>query len=154
MTYVLFGALLLLGLYLLTTGVMRAFAAADPRTISRAFRWLGVGAVGLIALALILTGRGGVVVGLAAVAAPYLFARWRGGSGGARGDGAGQAPRSGSSSAMTRDEAYAVLGLTAGAGEAEIRAAHRRLMKACHPDHGGSNALAARINQAKDVLLG
>ena len=55
---------------------------------------------------------------------------------------------------MTRDEAYAVLGLAPGASEADIRAAHRRLMKACHPDHGGSNALAARVNQAKDALLG
>lgn len=154
MTYVLFGALLLLGLYLATVGMMRAFAKAEPRAVATAFRWAGGVAAALIALALILTGRGGVVVGLAAVAAPYLFARWRSGPGGVQGDGGRQAPPRTSSSAMTRDEAYAVLGLAPGAGEAEIRAAHRRLMKACHPDHGGSDALAARVNQAKDVLLG
>lgn len=56
--------------------------------------------------------------------------------------------------AMTRDEALAVLGLEAGADAAAVKAAHRRLMMACHPDHGGSDWLAARINRAKDVLLG
>ncbi|HRJ60511.1 MAG TPA: hypothetical protein PKZ99_04940, partial [Azospirillaceae bacterium] len=69
MTYVLFGLLLLLGLYLLTLGLIRAFAKADPKSLSRGLRWTGGVAAALIALALILTGRGGVVVGLAAVAA-------------------------------------------------------------------------------------
>lgn len=55
--------------------------------------------------------------------------------------------------AMTRDEALAVLGLESNASAEDIRAAHRRLMKQFHPDHGGSDYLAAKINQAKDLLL-
>jgi len=57
------------------------------------------------------------------------------------------------SGAMSRGEALEVLGLAEGASAADIIRAHRTLMKKFHPDHGGSTTLAARVNQAKDVLM-
>ncbi len=53
---------------------------------------------------------------------------------------------------MTRAQALAELGLHEGASESDIHAAYRALIKKHHPDHGGSHAKAARINQAKDLL--
>jgi hypothetical protein len=61
------------------------------------------------------------------------------------------APASGG---MDAKEAYEFLGLQPGASDAEVRAAHRRLIKQVHPDRGGSAALAAKINEAKDRILG
>jgi len=55
---------------------------------------------------------------------------------------------------MTAEEAYAILGLGPGADAAAIKEAHHRLMKKVHPDHGGSDYLATKINRARDILLG
>ena len=56
-------------------------------------------------------------------------------------------------SSMTLEEAYAYLGLKAGAKRDEIQSAHRNLMKKFHPDQGGTDYMAAKLNEAKDVLL-
>lgn len=61
--------------------------------------------------------------------------------------------QSSGTSAMSRDEAFAVLGLKPDASQQNIKDTHRRLMKEFHPDRGGSDYLAAKINQAKDILL-
>lgn len=57
------------------------------------------------------------------------------------------------SGTMDRAEAFQILGLQPGASREEIQAAYRRLIQRVHPDHGGSSYLAARLNQARDVLL-
>ena len=55
---------------------------------------------------------------------------------------------------MTREEAYQILGLNPGASAEEIHQAWRRLVKAVHPDSGGSAFLTTKINAARDLLLG
>lgn len=98
----------------------------------------------------------------AAVLEAYLDrvhgASWRGAEDGGNGEDAraagGESRWGRGGGAMSRDEAYEILGLRPGATEEEIRKAHHKMMQKAHPDHGGSNYLASKINQAKDLLLG
>jgi hypothetical protein len=89
-----------------------------------------------------------------AVLEAYLdrrFPDWRAEAGG--GSGHGERGRD-DFEQMSREEAYQILGLQPGASDEEIHHAWRRMMKKVHPDSGGSAFLAAKINAAKDLLLG
>lgn len=83
----------------------------------------------------------------------YLDSRFPGWREDADPDMDGRQARAPASGPMTEQEAYEILGLESGASAADIRKAHRRLMQRFHPDLGGTSFLAARINEAKDVLL-
>jgi hypothetical protein len=79
------------------------------------------------------------------------FPRWREDAERDQDPGPGRQAQAG---AMTEQEAYEILGLQPGADAEAVRGAHRTLMKKLHPDQGGSTYLAARVNQAKETLLG
>ena len=79
---------------------------------------------------------------------------WRTRSTGDAGPDAAQDDGAVAAGAMSREDAYRVLGLEPGASEAAIKEAYHRLIASVHPDRGGSSFLAAQVNRAKDVLLG
>ena len=155
MLWLVIGALTLF----LFLGGLRAFERASVTTIKSLFTWIAaLGGVSL-ALLLILSGRGGIALGLLTLLGPLIYQRWQvhrmaaGAQGRQQQSGGPTQPPPRRQGAMTPEEAYEVLGLRPGATEAEIRAAHHRLMRAAHPDSGGSDWLATRVNLARDVLL-
>ena len=146
---------LLLGLASLITllAVLGMFSRARVATVKSALIWAGaIGGI-LLAAMLFLTGRGAIALSALIFLGPMIWS-WIAQKRmppppGARFWPPPPQPRGG----MSQAEALEILGLASGATPAEVRAAHRRLMQAAHPDRGGSDWLAARINQARDVLL-
>lgn len=127
-----------------------AFARADSRQAAQGLRIvLGVG--GLV-IGGLLTVRGLAVAGIPIITAAlgFLGVALRGGTR-ARGAGRGEGARPGGR--MSRKEAAEILGVPEDADEAAVRAAYRKIMKQVHPDVGGDDALAARAQEARDVLL-
>jgi hypothetical protein len=150
--------------------LLKSFARSDPKYLAMILTRIARTAGGVLALggAAVLGVRGEIFVamplaglGLSLLGwpgrellAPYLdrwHSRWRKDmdDDAAAGRQASAAP----SGKMTEQEAYQILGLEPGASADEIGRAHRGLIKRLHPDQGGSTYLAARVNEAKDVLL-
>jgi hypothetical protein len=145
MPFLLLGAATLLVLM----AALGMFSQARIATLKSLGAWTAaIGALVLAAM-LFLTGRGLVAIAALALVGPMVWS-WL------RADRAAAQRQTGprrQAGEMRRAEALDILGLKPGASEADIRAAHRRLMRAAHPDSGGSDWLATRINQARDVLL-
>lgn len=160
MTPLLLGGVFVVAAYFL----LKWYTEADTKTVKSSARWLGVLLLGAAFVFLAATGR---LAAAFAVLAAFAAWAWRifnmiamarqftgmFGAGRASADdvrGPTPPPRG---SAMTEEEALRILGLARGASAAEIKTAYRRLMGQVHPDHGGTDYLAAKINQAKDLLL-
>ncbi len=111
--------------------------------------------LGIAVLGAVMTAKGRPVIGALPLLASIGYAAWR-----MKGGPAGSGRRAGNGTPHAADatddtvaEAYALLGLARDADTDAIRAAHRRLIAAVHPDRGGTEALAAKINAARDLLL-
>ena len=127
------------------------WANTDVKTAKSAVLWGIFLVCGLLALLLIVSGKG-----IAAIV-PVGVAIWKSlpvlrGLINIGGASDGVSP-SAAQSNLTIKEAYDILGLKPGASDNEIMAAYRKLMAKCHPDTGGNDWMAAKLNEAKDLLL-
>jgi hypothetical protein len=145
---------------------LRAFLKASPSVLAKYARGLLLGIMGVALLYLTATGRLNWLFALVGVViafmlrlmpallqyAPHLHRLWQEFSGSKQNASQRQSDAS-AKGKMSVEEAYEVLGLKPGASEQDIIAAHRKLMQKIHPDRGGSDYLAAKINLAKKILL-
>jgi DnaJ family protein C protein 19 len=146
---------LLIGAALLTVLLLglRTFERASIAAIRIFLLWLAAFAGLALTVLLFVSGWGAQALGGLVMVGPLVWRRWHQAAAGFSGTTHTPPPRRPSSS-MSREEAFEILGLKPGAPETDIQAAHRRLMRMAHPDAGGSDWLASRVNQARDILLG
>lgn len=165
MIWVLFG----LGAAVALLMLLKWWAHAPTATARNLALGLIIGLCAVLGLVLFAMGKGLLAVlpggyALFRMAAPWFariagqkayrsFRNRRTGPGAGQGPGGEQGSAPAASGDMTRSEALEVLGLDAEASADDISAAHRRLIAAAHPDKGGSDWMAAKINQARAVLL-
>jgi len=144
---------------------LRYWASLAPEEKRRATWKLVAAGTGAVLLILVLTGRIHIITAAVAGILPLLrklplllkhlpwLTRLMSAAGAAQaGATSGQQKRS-TGDTMSEAEACAILGVEPGCSREEILAAHRRLMQKLHPDRGGSDYLAARVNEARRVLL-
>lgn len=164
--HLIFGVVVAALLFLL----LRHWGRMDAAEKRKGAFWGVVLLLGVVCALLVVTGRLHILGAIFAALVPFFYRGWRafqlwmlwrrirnaGPGAGGNDEAAGgrerqsQRPASGR---MTLEEARDILNVAADAGRDEIIRAHRRLIQKVHPDRGGSDALAARVNEAKEVLL-
>jgi hypothetical protein len=150
--------------------LLKSFARSDPQYMAMILARMGRTAGGILALAgaAFLGFRGELLVALPLAGLGFSLLGWEPGRDlfaayldrrNPRGrehvddDAAAGRRAPAASGKMSEQEAYQILGLQPGASADDIGRAHRALIMKLHPDQGGSTYLAARVNEAKDVLL-
>ena len=144
--------LLLLGILIGGYAFYRFLLKATPKEIGTLIVVIGTLAITAAIFLLAVSGRLPGAVGAVAAMWPLLYSVWRSHK-------QVQAEEkifetlSKTSRQMSQDEALDVLGLNSGSSESDIIDAHRRLIKKLHPDRDGTEWMAQKINEARDVLL-
>lgn len=124
---------------------LRWFLKADPSALAGAIKQVLLIVVVILAATLLITGRINLILPLVIAALPFIFPYLR--------KYIDDSPQKLFEGPMTKEEALEILGLKKNATKAQILAAHKRLIKKLHPDTGGSDYLAQKLNAAKDLLM-
>lgn len=143
MPYLILAIGALIGLYTL----YRFFLNADVREIKSAFLVMLFAMVGLALFILAITGRLPAALALLVAISPVVLGFWKNKK---NAQSSAAPPKD---TPLTREDALEILGLEGGASDIEIKAAYKKLMQKIHPDHEGSEWMAAKLNQARDFLL-
>ena len=149
MHYIVLAICVLIGLY----GLYRFFLNASVKQMTAVLMVGGFLVICAALFYLAITGRLPAALGLLAALWPFVMGLWNQRRKSKHGDRHTKQRTESATGPMTRREALEILDLEEGAGEEAIRAAYKRLVKKVHPDQEGSRWMAAKLNQARDVLL-
>lgn len=145
MPYLILAIGILIGLFAL----YRFFINANIAQIKALFLSLIALAVAVAVFFLAITGRLPAAIGLVVALIPFILAYLKNRMA-QRKNGTAQSQET---DVSTVEEALEILGLEPGASAEEITSAYKKLMKKVHPDQEGSEWMATKLNQAKDLLL-
>lgn len=149
MPYLILALGVALGLYAL----YRFFLTATVHQIKAFFLTAVIVVLSLALFVMAITGRLPAALALIVAIVPFAVQLWKIIKVARRTATEADMPDSGNDKPLTREEAFEILGLTDGDSEDDINAAYKKLMKKFHPDQEGSDWMAAKLNQARDLLL-